>query len=112
MLTLHENFAGRLLHKLVDALHLYPRWFFYLQVVLFAVCAWFTATRLDVNTSRTELVSARNRHQRNYLAFRREFRMRDSIVAIVESTDQEKNRAFIERLAARLRREPDLFKGI
>jgi hypothetical protein len=46
------------------------------------------------------------------LAFRREFRMRDSIVAIVESTDHEKNRAFIERLAARLRREPDLFKGI
>jgi hopanoid biosynthesis associated RND transporter like protein HpnN len=112
MRPLHENLAGRLLGKLAQALEKYPRWFFYPQALLFLACVIFTATHLQFSTSRNDLISAEDRHRRNYLKFQEDFRARDSLVAIVESTDHEKSRAFVERLAARLRREPKLFVNI
>jgi hopanoid biosynthesis associated RND transporter like protein HpnN len=81
-------------------------------LLLFLACIAVTGMRLQFSTSRDDLVSAEDRHRRNFLQFQEEFRVRDSLVAIVESTDQEKNRAFVERLAARLRLEPEAFVNI
>jgi hopanoid biosynthesis associated RND transporter like protein HpnN len=112
MRPLHENLAGRLLDRLAGALDRHPRWFFYPQVLVFFVCVVFTVQYLQFSTDRNDLISAENRHRRNYLEFQQDFKARDSLVVIVESGEEAKSRAFVERLAARLRREPNLFANI
>ena len=58
-----------------------PSWFLYPQAALFLVCIYVTGTRLGFSTNRNDLISAEDRHRRNYLAFQQEFRMRDTLVA-------------------------------
>ena len=81
-------------------------------MLVFVACLFLTGTRLEFSTSRSDLISAEDQHRRNYLQFQRDFRVRDSLVAVVESTDQERNRAFVERLAGRLQLEPELFVNV
>jgi len=112
MRPFHENLAARLLHRLADAIHNYPRWFFYPQILLTAACIVFVATHLGFTTRRADLISANAKYQSNFLRLQQEFHMQDNLVAIVESEDRDKNREFVERLAVRLRAETNLFKNI
>lgn len=112
MRLLHENLAARLLRRLANALRTHPLWFVVPQVILFAASIVYTSTHLRLSTDRNDLVSAEDRHRRNLIRFKQEFRNQDSLVAIVESADPERNRMFVERLAARLRREPELFRHV
>lgn len=112
MRPLHEHLAGRLLHKLADALQAYPRWFVYPQLLLCAASIIYTATHLRLSTNRSDLVSAKQRYQRNFLLLKKEFKIQDSLVAIVESERHDKNRQFVERLALKLQREPALFTNV
>ena len=112
MRPLHEQLAGRLLHKLADQLHAHPLWFVFPQVVLLAVCLIFTATHLRFSTSRGDLVSSDEKYQKTQALLKQEFKFQNSLVAVVESENQDKNRQFVERLAARLRSEPHLFHDV
>ncbi len=116
MRSLHESLAGRALHKLADWLFDHPRWFWYPQLALILVCLVYTATSLQFSTERSDLVSARERYRQNFLDLKQEFRLPDPLVVVVESESREKNRQFVERLAARLESETNLlarvfFKG-
>jgi hopanoid biosynthesis associated RND transporter like protein HpnN len=112
MRPLHEQLAGRLLHKLADRLQAHPLWFVFPQLALLVLCLAFTATQLRFTTNRSDLVSADERYQQIHLLLKREFKFQDSLVAIVESENQDKNRQFVERLAQRLRIEPHLFESV
>jgi hopanoid biosynthesis associated RND transporter like protein HpnN len=112
MRPLHEHLAGRLLQKLTDALLRHPRWFVFPQILLAVACIVYTSTHLRFSTNRNDLVSSNEKHQIAFREFSEEFKSFDSLVAIAESDSTEKNRQFVERLAARLRAEPDLFKDI
>ncbi len=107
-----ESLAVRWLNRLADAVYLYPRLFFYPQVVLLAACVFYTVKHLEFNTSRRDLVGANKKYHQNYLQFRQEFPGQDDLVAVVESEDMEKNRQFVERLGARLEAETNLFKDV
>src|SRR6266403_700547 len=109
MRPLHEHLAGRLLHKLAAALEAYPGWFVFPQLVLLVGAIAYTATHLRFSTNRSDLVSAHETYQQNFLVLKREFKFQDSLVAIVESEAQHKNRQFVERLALKLQNEPELF---
>src|ERR1051326_4906431 len=102
MRPFHQNLAGRILHRLADAVDGHPRWFFYPQMVLLTVCILYTSTHLGFTTHRRDLISADVKYHRDFLRFEQEFQSQDSIVAIVESDARAKNRQFVERLAARL----------
>ncbi len=110
MRPLHEQLAGRLLHKLADGVQAHPRWFVFTELVLLIACIAYTATHLEFKTNRSDLVSANEKYQKDLLLLKREFKLQDSLVAIVESENQDKNRQFVERLASRLRDEPELFQ--
>jgi uncharacterized protein len=105
----HEDLASRLLNKLADALFYHPRYFVLPQILLFLLCVGYAVTHLQFTTNRADLISSKVKYQQDFLAFKREFRFPDSLVAIVESHSQEKNRRFVERLAMKLEREPELF---
>ena len=102
----------RLLHRLGDCIWRRRGWFLYPQLVLFGVCLVFAARSLEFRTSRNDLVSADEAYQRHWLQLKREFEVQEDLVTLIESDDLEKNRQFVERLAARLAVETSLFKDI
>src|SRR5688572_128581 len=112
MRPLHEQLAGRLLHNLADRLQANPLWFVFPQLLLLVICVVYTATQLRFTTDRSDLVSPKEKYQRTHLALQEEFKYQDSLVAIVESENQDKNRHFVERLAQRLKSEPELFQDV
>lgn len=112
MRPLHEQLAGRLLHKLADHLHAHPLGFVFPQILLLAVCVVFTATHLRFSTNRGDLVSSDEKYQKTQSLLKQEFKFQNSLVAVVESEDQDKNRQFVERLAARLRNESNVFHDV
>jgi hopanoid biosynthesis associated RND transporter like protein HpnN len=57
---------------------------------------------IKVDTSRDNLVGANKRYHKNFMLFKKEFPQQDDLVVVVESEDAEKNRQFVERLAAKL----------
>src|SRR6185295_14018263 len=100
------------LHKLADRLQAHPLGFVFPQVLLLVICVVFTATHLRFSTNRSDLVSAKEKYQKTHLLLKEEFKFQDSLVAIVESENQDKNRRFVERLAQRLRSEPEIFQDV
>ena len=110
--VLRTHPVERLLQRLADVIHRYPAWFIYPQLVLFAVCVVFSVRDLEFKTSRGDLVSENEGYRRRWLELREEFRIQEDIVILVESDDQEKNRQFVERLAARMILETNLLKDI
>ena len=102
----------RLLHRLADCIWRGPGWFLYPQLVLFGLCLAFAARSLEFRTSRNDLVSADEGYRRNLLELKQEFHVQEELVTLIESDDLEKNRQFVERLAARLEVETNLFRGI
>jgi uncharacterized protein len=111
-----STFAGRGLQKLVECLFKHPRWLCYPQLLLVLACVVYTATSLKLSTDRSDLVSSQERYRRNFLELKQEFRLPELLMVTVESESPERNRQFVERLAARLRNETNLitrvyFKG-
>ena len=104
--------VARSLMWLADAIYRFPRLFFYPQVVLFALCLFFTIDKLQFDTNRNNLVGAEKEYHRNYLRYKEEFTGQDDLVAVVESEDIEKNRQFVERLGARLEAETNTFTDV
>lgn len=112
MRPFHENLAARWLRRLSDAVYDHPRWFFYSQMLLTAGCIFYIATHLGFSTRRSDLISAQAKYQRDFIRFQQDFQIQDSLVATVESESRDKNREFVERVAARLGKEPGLFRNI
>lgn len=92
----------RLLRGLARAVLTRPRWFIAPQILLFAVCVAYTVANLEFVMDRNSLLDSTLDYNRNFLAYRTEFPDEPDLVAVVESEDPEKNRQFVERLAARL----------
>lgn len=103
MRALEETKVGRLLHSLSEAVINHWRWFYSFQLLLIVVCLVYTVRRMQFSTDRSDLISARESYHHQFLAFRKEFQVHDNMFVLVESESREKNRAFVERLATRVR---------
>lgn len=103
-----ERWLGRLAAWICER----PNAFIYPQVVLFGICVFYTISELEFNTNRSDLVGAEKRYHRNFLDYKSTFQNQDELVTIVESGDAERNREFIERLGAKLKQEPELFRDV
>ncbi len=98
----NASLAVRTLRRLAAFVMTRPAWVVVPQAVLFAVSLWFTWTHLEFDMDRNSLVDSKLEYHRNFLALKKQFPGEDDLVAVVESEDLEKNRQFVERLAARL----------
>src|SRR3954468_8580794 len=109
MSTSPDSFAIRILKNLSSAVYHRPGLFFFPQLLLFAICVYYTVRRLEFDMSRSNLVGADKKYQRIFQAYKKEFNVKDDLVAVVESENAEKNRQFVERLGARMEVETNLF---
>src|SRR5580765_3221123 len=102
MKPLNESIAGRLLHSLAEAVFYHPRWFCCIQLLLVLVSLGYTVTTLQFSTDKHDLISTQESYWRQFLEFKRDFKIHENLFVLVESESREKNREFVERLAARL----------
>jgi hopanoid biosynthesis associated RND transporter like protein HpnN len=111
-----DSFIGRLLSRLTRAVYRHPRWFLWPQVVLFVVCVVYALPKpyghLDFDMDRDHLVGPDQKLHQNYLQFQKEFPQPDDVVVVVEGDDIEKNRQFVERIAAKMQAETNLFEDV
>ncbi len=108
-----DSILARLLGKLTAAVIRYPRWFIYPQVLLFVVCVLYTIGYLKADMNRDNLVGPNHKNQENYLRLQKEFPLQgNDLVVVVESGNLEKNRQFVERIAAKMRAETNLFADV
>ena len=108
-----DSFLARLLGKLAAAVIRHPRWFFWPQLALFFASVLVTVAFLQFDTNRDDLVGSNLKYHKNFLALQKEFPQQgNDLVVVVESDDVEKNRQFIERLAAKMTPETNLFRDV
>ncbi len=108
-----DSLLARLLGKLAAAVIRHPRWFFYPQLALFFASILATVAFLQFDTNRDDLVGPNLKYHRNFLALQKEFPQQgNDLVVVVESDDTEKNRQFVERLAAKMTPETNLFRDV
>jgi hopanoid biosynthesis associated RND transporter like protein HpnN len=107
-----DSLLARLLAKLAAAVCRHPRWFVYPQAALFFVCVFYTVGHLQFDMNRDDLVGSNKKYHQNYLRFKEEFPRQDDLVVVVQSDDIEKNRQFVERVAAKMEAETNLFRDV
>jgi len=107
-----SNFVARALGWLAGAIYHHRSLFFWPQLLLCGLCIYYTVTHLEFDTSRNNLVGSDKKYHQNFLNFKKEFPTQDDLVVVVESETPEKNRQFVERLGAKLEREPKCFRDV
>jgi hopanoid biosynthesis associated RND transporter like protein HpnN len=108
-----DSFLARALTKLAAAICRHPRKFIYPQVALFLACAVYTVCFLQADMNRDNLVGSNQKYHRNYLRLQKEFPQQgNDLVVVVESENSEKNRQFVERIAAKMESETNLFRDV
>jgi hypothetical protein len=111
-----DSFLARLLAGLAAAVIRHPRWVFWPQVVLFrdlrglcpAQALWPSRLRHEPG----QPGRPNQKYHRNFLQFQKEFPQPDALVVVVESDNIEKNRQFVERIAAKMQAETNLFQDV
>src|ERR1035441_9707564 len=105
-----DSLLARLLAGLAAAVIRHPRWFLWPQLMLFFAGILVTFAFLQFDTNRDNLVGHNLKYHRNFLALQKEFPQQgNDLVVVVESGGTEKNRQFVERLAAKMAPETNLF---
>ena len=107
-----DSFLARLLGRLAAGICRHPHWFFWPQVALFVVCVGYTVLFLKADMNRDNLVGPNQKYHQNYLAFQKEFPQPDDLVVVVESDSAEKNRQFVERIAAKMQVETNFYRDV
>ncbi len=105
-----DSLFARLLRVLARQVCRYPKWFVYPQLLLFVVSVVYTATHWKEDMDEDNLVGGAT-HQ-VYMEFRKEFPGEDELAVVVQSDDMERNRQFVERLAAKVGPETNLFTDV
>jgi hypothetical protein len=111
-----DSFLARRLAGLAAAVIRHPRWFFWPQIVLAILCAVYALPKpyghLDFDKNQDNLVGPNQKYHRNFLRFQKEFPQPDALVVVAQSEDLEKNRQFVERIAAKMQAETNLFQDV
>lgn len=108
-----DTLLARVLHRLALAIIRHPRWFFWPQVFLALVCVVITIAFLRFDPDQSNLVSPTLKYQQNFLHLEKEFPQQgNDLDVIVQSDDPEKNRQFVERLAAKMIPQTNLFSDV
>lgn len=90
-----------------------PSWFFWPQIVLALACVVITVGFLKFDPDQNNLVSPNLEYQQNFLRLQKAFpEQGNDLSVVVQSDDPEKNRQFIERLAAKMIPETNLFQDV
>ena len=112
MTPFSDTVFARLLRRLAGAVCRHPRWFVYPQIALALLGVLYSLAWLKLDMSRSHLVGTNLRQQRIFLKYRSEFPREDELAVVVQSGRMERNRQFVERLAARVAPQTNLFTDL
>ena len=107
-----DSLMARILGWVAAAVLRHPRWFVWPQILIFGLCVAFTVFHLKLDMDNDHLVGPNQRYHANHLAMLKEFPEPDRLVVAVESDNPDKNRQFVERIAARMQAETNLFRDV
>ena len=108
-----DTLLARVLSRLTVAVCRHPRWFVYPQAALFLACVVYTARYLETDMNRDNLVGPNHKNHENYLRLQKEFPQQgNDLEVVVEGENLEKNRQFVERIAAKMEAETNLFRDV
>lgn len=112
MTPIFGSIFARCLRRVARAVCQYRKALVYPQILLALACLFYAARGLKLDLNRDHLIGSHSEFQRTYLHFREEFPSGDQLIVVVRSDNFERNRRFIERLAARVAAEPKFFKDV
>ncbi len=112
MTPVAETFFARILRAVARMVGLHPGWFVLPQILLFGACVVYTAFCLKFDMNRDNLVGSDKKYHQVFMKFQQEFPGEDEFAVVVESQSMDLNRQFVERLAAKLQPETNLFTDI
>jgi hopanoid biosynthesis associated RND transporter like protein HpnN len=113
MMSFSNSTFARLLRPLGRVVSKGPWWFVYPQILLALLGLLYATKRLEMDTNRSHLAGAGAKYQQIQQAYHKEFPgVEDELVVAVESEQRELNRQFIERLAAAIEPETNLFRDL
>jgi hopanoid biosynthesis associated RND transporter like protein HpnN len=105
-----DSFLARRLKWLALVVIRHPGWVFWSQIVLAFACIIIIVGFLKFDPDQSNVVSPTLKYQQNYLRLEKEFPQQgNDLEVVIQSNDPEKNRQFIERLAAKMIPETNLF---
>jgi hypothetical protein len=107
-----DTIFARMLRALARMVCLHPAWFVVPQILLFGICVVYTVVCLEFDMSRDNLVGSDKKYHQVFMKFHQEFPGEDEFAVVVESQNMDLNRQFVERLAAKLQPETNLFTDI
>jgi len=107
-----DSYLARALGRLAAAISRHPNLFIWPQVVILLFCVVYTLENLRADMDRDNLVGPNQKYHQNFLALQKEFPQPDDLVVVVESGDIEKNRQFVERIAAKMQAETNIFHDV
>lgn len=110
MTSVGDTLFARLLRVVVRLVCRYPKWFTYPQIVLFILSVFYTAGHWTLDMNKDDLVAGPTHAV--YMKFREEFPGEDELAVVVQSDNMERNRQFVERLAAKVEPETNLFTDV
>ena len=102
MTSMAGTYFTRFLRVVARLVCRHPNWFVFPQLAVFAICVAYTFSALNFDMNQDNMVGAGEKAHQVYMQFKKEFPGEDELVVVVESEDLERNRQFVERLAARL----------
>lgn len=112
MTSVADSYFARALRVLARLICRHPAWFILPQILLLGGCVFYTVKYLQFDMDQDNLVGSDKKYNQVYLKFEQEFPGGDEMAVVVESEDPDRNRQFVERLAAKMAPETNLFTDI
>ena len=92
--------------------YFHPWWVLSVSLILAALSVWFTATHLQFNTLREDLISKDMKFHKLYQQYRERFKDFDGMIVVVEGEHPEAMKQFADQLVERLRNRPEISSEI
>jgi uncharacterized protein len=103
---------GRVFSAFETLAYYHPWWVLSVSLILAALSLWFTATHLQFNTLREDLISRDIKFNVLYQKYRESFKDFDGMIVVVEGERSEEMKQFADQLVERLQSRPEISSEI
>jgi uncharacterized protein len=107
-----SGLLGRVFTAFETLAYYHPWWVLSVSLILAALSLWFTATHLQFNTLREDLISRDIKFNMLYQEYRESFKDFDGMIVVVEGERSEEMKQFADQLVERLQSRPEISSEI
>jgi uncharacterized protein len=107
-----SGLLGRIFTAFETLAYYHPWWVLSVSLILAALSLWFTATHLQFNTLREDLISRDIKFNVLYQEYRESFKDFDGMIVVVEGERSEEMKQFADQLVERLQSRPEISSEI